>query len=463
LNQTDMLHQMCHGVLSNADIKAICKTRGLPSQATTSRSALETLFLTETGLDAAFESLDRREIALLHLLNEAGQPVDVSFFRRLEREEQRRLRYGTFTQRYQDVFTTVKERLVRRGVLLLALGPAGWPTKVQMERWRFALPTRFVPLLPPLVESPRRLAGDQDWRGEVTRARLTSVVGPSASGAGQGGKLEIANRELRLGGQPFRAAALLDWQRLRWQEETSLAKQENHAQPHALSPAEAVLRILGGLNAGDWSDAESLAVPLEIFCGSKVDSRAVCESGWRWGCLARQQGDGRTWYRVASQPPADSVPPTRYLDVLADGTVTVDLEVVPFESLEQLVMISDQQPAPSGSPVLLVTPNLIKLGRTDDGVLSLPLVDWLHKNSPDFRRAIETLRKRRGKTILHENLSVARVSDLALKVAIEKALGDRVVSLGDQFLAFPKESTDDVKRVVTKSGHVVKEVSRREA
>ena len=132
-----------------------------------------------------------------------------------------------------------------------------------------------------------------------------------------------------------------------------------------------------------------------------------------------------------------------------------------FESIEDLVMISDQRAAPGGRPVLLITPNLVKLGRAADAVLALPLADWLQKNSPAFHQAFETVRHRRGKTILHENLSVARVGDLALKVALEKALGDRIVSLGEDSIAFPQEAVAEVKRIVTKLGHVVKEVPHR--
>ena len=90
--------------------------------------------------------------------------------------------------------------------------------------------------------------------------------------------------------------------------------------------------------------------------------------------------------------------------------------------------------------MLLVTPNLVKLGRRPGGP-GLPLVDWLQRNSTAFRQALETLRQRRGKTIVHENLAVARVGDLALKVAIEKALGDRSVSLGEDYLAFPLDAS----------------------
>ncbi len=140
----------------------------------------------------------------------------------------------------------------------------------------------------------------------------------------------------------------------------------------------------------------------------------------------------------------------------------MNLDAVPFEALETLVLMSDQRPVPGGRPLLLVTPNLVKLGRTTDTVAALPLADWLQKNAPAFARAFETVRQRRGKTILHENLCVARVSDLSLKVALEKALAGRVVVLGEEFIAFPSGAVVEVKRLVAQMGHVVKEVAPHE-
>jgi hypothetical protein len=72
-----------------------------------------------------------------------------------------------------------------------------------------------------------------------------------------------------------------------------------------------------------------------------------------------------------------------------------------------------------------------------------------------------TFDERRGKTILHEGVTIARVSDLSLKVAIEKALGSNVVSLKNDFIAFPRGLLGDVERVVKKSGHVVKEAAAK--
>ncbi len=459
MNQTEMLHQMCHEVLAEADVRAICKNRGLPNQAASSRHMLENLFLSDTGVAVALRVLDPTEIALLHLLKGQDKPVDVAFFSRLDPPKREGWAYGTFSQRFQGVFSKVKDRLVRAGVLLLALGPESLSKKTKMERWQFALPVQFARHLPPLLESAKRLSGEGDWRRDVAREKLKTAVGQGADGNTKNDGVEIVNGELRWGGQPFRADRVVPWQKLHWQAETDPATRRKEADQRTLPPADAVLRILAGLDADLWSDADALTVPLEIFCGARVDAGSVCESGWRWGLLARQEAEGRKWYRLAPPSVAADAPPDRYLAVPGDEGLTVDLDAVPFEALETLVRMSDQRPVPGGRPLLLVTPNLVKLGRTADTVAALPLADWLQKNAPAFHQAFETVRQRRGKTILHENLSVARVGDLSLKVALEKTLGGRIVPLGEEFLAFPSGAVAEVERLVVKMGHVVREVA----
>jgi hypothetical protein len=461
MDQSGLLHQMCDDLLAAVDIKAICKNRGLPVQATSSRPLLESLFLSDTGVAAALATLDRTEIALLHLLHALGKSVDVSFFGRLDPPKKEPWSYPTFTQRFQGVFAKVKERLVRRGLLLMGLAPDGFYKKTNMERWEFAFPVQFARHLPPLLESPKSFDGEGDWRSNVAREKLKTGVGQLEAGETGDDKLEIANRELRFGGQPFSAGRLLGWQQRRWQAETTTENRKKTHDEYALPPTEAAMHILATLGPGQWSDADSLATPLHAFCGFQVDSGALCESGWRWGCLARQQFEGKTWYRLAPTPQDADVPPDRYLDVLGDDSVAVDLDNVPFDALEKLVTISEQRPAPGRGPALLIAPNLVKLGRAAEKFAAWPLADWLEKNSPAFHQAIDTLRQRRGKTVLHENLLVARVNDLALKVAIEKAMGNRIVSLGEDAVAFPCDAVTEVTRVVAKSGHVVKEVSHR--
>jgi hypothetical protein len=456
-----MLHQMCQEVLTEADVRALCKNRGLPNHAASSRPMLETLFLSDAGVAVAMRTLDRTEIALLHLLRSQDKPVDVAFFSRLDPPRSERWSHRTFSQRFQGVFSRVKDRLVRGGILLLALGPESLTKKTKMERWQFALPVQLARHLPPLVESAKRLGGEGDWRGDVAREKLKAAVGQGSGREPKNDAVEIVKGELCWGGQPFRADRVAEWRKLQWQAETNPPRRGKEAEAYTLPPAEAVLRILTGLDAGLWVDADALAVPLEIFCGSRVDAGLVCASGWRWGFLARQEAEGRTWYRLAPASAAADAPPDRYLAVRGDEGVAVDLDIVPFEALETLVRMSDQRPLPGGRPLLLVLPNLVKLGRTADTVAALPLADWLRKNARVFHQAFETVRQRRGKTILHENLSVARVGDLSLKVALEKALGGRVVPLGEEFLAFPSEAVAEVKRLVAHLGHVVKEVARR--
>ena len=178
------------------------------------------------------------------------------------------------------------------------------------------------------------------------------------------------DRGLCFGGKPFRAGRLLEWQKHRWRAEIAPAKQRGGDVPGVFVPGEAVVHILAGLEAGLWGDVDALAAPLEVFCGFKVDSGSVCRGGWRWGCLARQEFDGKTWYRLAPPPSTADTRPDHYLAVLGDDSVAVDLDTASFQAIEELVMISRPRAAPGGRPALLVTPNLVKLGRAADAILA---------------------------------------------------------------------------------------------
>ena len=158
MKPSNMLHEMCHVGLAGTDVKALCKARELPPEATSSRGILETLFLSPQGLTNAFESLDSKEIALLQLLKDSKVPADVEFFSRIYGGGHS---YGTYSQRFQNCFAKVKQRLIRTGVLLFAEAPQGtWEKKSKMERWRFALPAEFREYLPSLLRSPRQFDGD---------------------------------------------------------------------------------------------------------------------------------------------------------------------------------------------------------------------------------------------------------------------------------------------------------------
>jgi hypothetical protein len=149
--------------------------------------------------------------------------------------------------------------------------------------------------LPPLIESAKRLSSEGDWRTDVAREKLKTAVGQGADRGTKNDSVEIVNGELCWGGQPFQADRVVKWQKLQWHAETNPAKPRKEADPYALPPAEAVLQILAGLDADLWSDTDSLAVPLEIYCGSRVDAGSVCEAagaGASWPGRRSRAGSG---------------------------------------------------------------------------------------------------------------------------------------------------------------------------
>ena len=82
-----------------------------------------------------------------------------------------------------------------------------------------------------------------------------------------------------------------------------------------------------------------------------------------------------------------------------------------------------------------------------------------------FAGAISMIEQRWGKLVVHQNLLVARVRDLSLKVAIQKAFADsgKVVFLPDNFIAFPNDLTKKMEALVNKSGYVVKAIEVRDS
>lgn len=78
-----MLNQMCHKVLSVADVKAICKSRGFSGKEAASRAIFENFFLSDIGVEAALGSLAHEEVVFLHLLKRTDKAVDLAFFERL--------------------------------------------------------------------------------------------------------------------------------------------------------------------------------------------------------------------------------------------------------------------------------------------------------------------------------------------------------------------------------------------
>jgi hypothetical protein len=472
MDAAQMLHKMCHQVLSNVDVKAICKSRGFSAQEAASRALFENFYLSDIGVPAAMALLTREEVVLLHLLRWLDDAVDVSFFARIYDEDGvSSRRYYTFTQRYKDVFKAVRTSLVRRGLLLLAEGDES-TGDTKMERWRFRFPRQFERFLPPIVQHPKAFQVKAIARPGVRRQKLLEVVRGKRSSplkADPQYDLKLVKGDLRMGKEAFRAARLREWQRACWEAAVSLPQRRRGEPQLSVSPAEATIYVQEQLGEKEWLRPGQLSVPLKVFCGVSLSGDQVCAAGWEWGCLARHEVDGLDYYRLPGTEAGDGVDPQTYLSAADAEPLAVDLEAVPYESLESLAQICDLRAAPKegradrgAASSLLARPNLVKMGHAPAATWHLPLTQWLRDNVPAFREALETVTQRWGKLVLHQGLLIARVEDLSLQVQLERAFAgsESVLFLPNGYLAFARQELASVARAVEKLGHVIKTVQR---
>lgn len=456
-----MLNQMCHTVLAAADISAIRKARGFKEKETASRAEFESFFLSSIGLDTVMASLTPEEVAALHLLSRQQDEADISFFERLygSAKGSQKYYYGTFTQQYKDTFDAVKKSLLRKGVLVMAEAKLHGET-VRMERWRFRFPPEFTRFLPPLILEPYLSGEPGEVRAEVARNKLLEVMGGPAVApltAKDRFAVQLLHGTLMMGRQPFSAGALAEWQQAAWQASLAI-KMPND--PVTLSPVTTVQTILETLAPEAWVEPEQLEPALKVFCfgASLPAAEKICAAGWKWGCLARLVENGLTRYRLP--PSGRAAPPTldpvAYLQPHLSGESTlVDLRAIPFAALEQLTGLARLDVAYHN---LVAHPDPIKLGRATPEARQSPLATWLHAHVPAFQLALDTVQERWGKIVVHNDLLVARVRDLSLRVQMERELDQRLVVLNDETVAFPRAWRAEVEKMVKKAGFVVKEV-----
>jgi hypothetical protein len=483
LNQ--MVYQMCHEVLAAVDINAIRKARGFSQSESATRSTFENAYLSSAGLANAMATLNESEVAMLHLLKAQPKPVEIDYFARLySSSENDRYRQVTYSQRFKGTLDSVKKQLVRKGVLVM-FELKNSQESVQMARWRFVLPPGFARFLPPLVANPHLSnqpgsVRDRLWVQKVREALGDSPV--SAITATGAFKVTLEQGTLWVGNQPFQADLIEEWKQAAWESEMpasdpilqpgeeyddydelddtlDLLYDDEPENQVSLQPVAATRAILETLAPGQWVTARQLAAPLKIFSAyyNLLPPEKICHSGWRWGCLARLSEGGETYYRLADRDPGSStIDFGAFLQASGeDGALRVDLDVISTTQLEQLNALASLYPAENH---LLARPDPVKLGRASPEQRQSALVNWLIAQTPAFAQALEQVEQRWGKVIVHNNLLVARVRDLSLRVQIERELKDQVVVLNTEFIAFPPALRPAVERLLKKSGFVVKEV-----
>jgi hypothetical protein len=444
-----LLYSMC-AELPDTDLNAIRKARGFSASETASRTSLANFYVTSVGLDRVMQTLSTEETITLRLLHETGE-VDASFFERLYGDGRQ---YGTYTQRYKSTFDSVKKNLVRRGLVVMAEIKMRGET-VQLERWRFALPPEFAPYLPALPTLQNDQPGQTN--DQTIRKKLLQLLGGEPAIPKDPLPLEIKQGSLYLKDYSFSIATFAIWQIDAWQRALNILKPQT---PASLSPVDAALKLLSN---EAWSDPKAIEPAVNIYCfGGKIPpAEKLLHKGWELGFLSRLEINSKAYYRLApaSDPGSANQP---YPDTLAwadikskPGSVKVDLRLIPLHDLEQLNILTHLAVVNSE---LFASPSLVKLGRAAPAQRHAPLSLWLAKHVPAFAQALETVNARWGQTILHENLLVAQVRDLSLRVQLERELKDRLIVLSEHFIAFPSEARPIVDKVLKKTGFVTKTI-----
>ena len=461
MDMQSMLKQMCKSDINDSDIKAICKSRGFPASEVTSRDIFENFFISTIGVKEALNSLTYEEVVFLHLLNKMKKEVGIEYFERLYgcAGPVNGYFYGTFTKQYKETFKKVKNNLVRKGVLII-IEQETHTKSTKMERWRFRFPPEFGDFLPPVVNASE-FTEDGDFKREVLRDKLFEIIGreqgpsPLSNSKKKSFTLAIEDGNLFIGAEKFRVNRLLEWQQACWH---ASVKTDKRTRSGDMAPVEVTLYALSQLKEHEWLPADRLAVMLKIFTGAADHPcEQICEAGWEWGCLVKVVADEKAYYRLPDDPLEDATPPTpeQYLQIEPNGTVALDLMTIPYTALEVLASVANLDVYDSN---LLATASTIKVGNALMTVRKKSVFEWLRENSPDFRTAIETAEERWGKQIIHEDLMVARVRDLSLKVQIEKLFADSksLVALPDGYIAFPCDQLLAIQKLVEASGHVIK-------
>jgi len=415
---------------------------------------------------------------MLHMLAKEPGEVDVSFFDCIYGPEQRSYwSDNTFTKKYSGVFKKVKNSFIRRGILFFAENKGAFSKKTKLERTIFKFPAEFTDYIPPILTDILSSSSPGKYRKSVLRHKIMEIIGiyglkVPIEIAGKF-KLRLMDNELYIGKNRFKECYLLEWQRKCWAH--ALKKEHKlDSDMEAFSVISVVSSILSQLKPGEWTREKELEPALNIFCydylsevisitktkeKKRYDAKLICDLGWRWGCLAKNTIENQTCYSL-SNIPVDDVPFGNCLHPDEKYTLIVNLETIPFKLLERMNYMFDLKIVDSQ---LTAVPNNIRLGRMF-GVLSQePLTKWLMENVPAFNNTMRKIESCWGRHIVHEDLLMAKVKDLGLKMTIKKSFSDpkKLFFLPNDFIAFPKSILGELDTLIGKSGFAIKMVESK--
>ena len=457
MKQADIIKKMCRNELTQTDVKAICRFRQFSSPQSASSEIVEALITSDVGLKSALNSLTREEILMLHFLLAWNEPVDISAFARIS--NQKGYKYGTFTQQYQKVFTDIKQRFIRKGLLAFCEGPFQLNKKTRMERICLIVPVEFQDHLPGMFE--RSITSDQ--KGSVSENRIRKLLAgisrPDGKSLKQDSTFRIDhNGWLKTGNGSFSISNLESWQYRRW--ETEASKDTGFAAHlYSFDCLSALKVFFAGLQPDEWIDPGQLEPALDLFCNfrEKPDIDRVCRLGWEMGILEKAAFETGTCYRLHRRRGETSgdIPEDHY--VTDPDNACIDFKKIPLTVLAQFSKMARYRVE---NKQIFAAPDPVMMGRHLEDIRDTPWLFRLIHHLPAFKKMFQKLEKNRGKEIVHSNLLVAQIKHIGLKASLEKALSNEdVLFLADGFIAFPKGLENTIEKAVIQQGFAVKRVT----
>lgn len=449
------IKEMCHKILTNTDLKAIVAGRGFDKHCLSSRDKFENYFHSVIGLDQAISSLEQQEKIFLYYLYVQGDWVTVDFFIPLYKTAAATYQYGTYTQKYNDIYKLIQSNLIRKGIL--AIRESYGDSK--LERWRFKVPELFAKYLPEPFN--KMLQSDQD--GETDEIKLRSKIAEcllTKNSQKMSDLVHISGERLYFGNNKFCMATLKSWQKQKWCQNyvTDLKKQfKDRENKFTEKFQQYIVTAFKKLANKHWITSKSLQPLLNfIFAPNKIiKPEKILEIGYSLGCLQKISIDGNIYYsNVDLISTQDTSNPELYLKLVNNGFI-VNLKKIPYVQLANLAAVGSFF---NLDKKLFVSFKFADLMKMDTNFLESPLLCWMSQQSAMLAQQIKEIQIKHGKVLLHKNILVAKINDLRLKAHIIKACEKEkdIIFLPNDFLAFPKTKKPELEKLIKKVGYAIK-------
>ncbi len=461
LDESVLVKQLCSGILTAAQLKTLCQSRGFPITGAGKDVLAEAAvarFLEPMGVSAAMTALDPTWQRVLHVVAVADEPMSLNTLARLLG----RVKQPDEHVDYRAFWNEVVEGMVSRGVVLVEDAPSVSWEKSRFARFHLVLPARFAHFLPPYA-LPSEPVGHKAQRGDLDDvlsdaidvlagdARVHALSTPMASRVAKrlllkDGRLSFANLDSPDGARIARAVRDL------WVASFVSGDRKNNAE---ILPGPMTVQILESLGPDKGVCIEALTAALTGL-GLKVKSPEVgtfLEDGVTAGFLVRLGRRNSVPLYGISKTPAVSTRDALSLTTSTVGTLSVAGEagtgLVPLLQAATVARITLKDGA------LVLEPDLVRTGRA---WLDLPelLRTTLTVASPAFRDAAALVEKRAGQVVVHRGLTVLRVEDAGLHALLVQRMGEFVRPLGGRHVAFTEGRLAEVLAFTRKEGYVAR-------